>query len=187
MTRKYNQHLQNLVIIFVGVLLAIFLVSQPTFHSFLAHLGKLGYFGAFIAGILFTSGLTISTSILILFELSLNLSPWEVGLIGGLGAVIGDLFIFHIIKDDLSTELEELLGLYDHKHYYRKLLHSKYARFLLPLIGALVIISPLPDELGISLMGFSQMTTKKFILISYVCNTLGILLIVTTAVIVKSL
>jgi len=41
-------------------------------------------------------------------------------------------------------------------------------------VGALIIISPLPDELGVSLMGISKLKWYRFLLLSFTLNTLGI-------------
>jgi len=42
-------------------------------------------------------------------------------------------------------------------------LYLKYLSWSLPVIGAVIIASPFPDELGISLMGFSKMKTPYYI------------------------
>jgi len=39
------------------------------------------------------------------------------------------------------------------------------------------VISPLPDELGLAMMGLSKMKTSLFIPISFILNSLGILAI----------
>ena len=53
----------------------------------------------------------------------------------------------------------------------------KFFRWLTFLVGGLIIASPLPDELGISILGFSKMKVSWFIAISLVFNFIGILLI----------
>jgi hypothetical protein len=57
----------------------------------------------------------------------------------------------------------------------RFLLHHRLLHWVLPITGAIIIASPLPDELGLALMGFSRMNIALFIPISYVMNFLGIL------------
>jgi uncharacterized membrane protein YdjX (TVP38/TMEM64 family) len=51
----------------------------------------------------------------------------------------------------------------------------------LPIIGALIIISPFPDEIGIGLMGLSKIKKWQFMLISFALNSLGIFIIVALA------
>lgn len=176
---------KNITIVFIGVVLAILLSRNEMFHSFLMHLGNFGYIGAFVAGILFVSTFTVATSALVLLTLAKTLSPIEIGLIAGLGAVVGDILIFNLIKDDLANEIEEIYDQVDKKHHLRKLFHSKYFNWSLPVFGALIIASPLPDELGISLINLSKMNKFKFILLSYVLNSIGIFIIVSSSVFIK--
>jgi hypothetical protein len=176
---------KNLTILFFGIVLAIILSQVESFHSFLLHLNGLGYLGAFIAGILFVSTFTVATSALVLLTLAEVLSPIEIALIAGLGAVVGDLLIFHLIKDSLFDEIKYIYNKIDHKNNLKKLFHSKYFNWMLPIIGAIIIASPLPDEVGVSLMGLSKLSTPKFIFISYILNSIGLFLVVSASVIIK--
>ena len=45
------------------------------------------------------------------------------------------------------------------------------------MLGGIIIASPFPDELGISLLGFTKTKTNAFIPVSLVFNFIGILLI----------
>ncbi len=182
---KIHWKYRNLTVVFIGIAVAIILSQNETFHSFLLHLGNLGYMGAFIAGILFVSTFTVATGALVLLVLAESLSPVEIGLIAGLGAVVGDMLIFRLIKDDLTYEIEDIYNHIDKKKHLKRLFHSKYFNWMLPVIGSIVIASPLPDEIGVSLMGISKMNTFKFILISYILNSVGIFLIVSASVVVK--
>jgi len=182
---NYHWKYKNLTIVFFSVILVIFLSKIESFHSFLLHLGNFGYIGAFIAGIFFVSMFTVATSGLILFTLAETLSPIEISLIAGLGAVVGDLLIFHLIKDNLSKEIKYIYKNIDKKNHLKKLFYSKYFNWTLPIIGAAIIASPFPDELGISLIGLSKMNKIKFIFISFALNSIGIFLIVSASVFIK--
>ena len=182
---KTHWKYKNLTAVFIGIVVAIILSQNETFHSFLLHLGNFGYIGAFIAGILFVSTFTVATSALVLLVLAETLSPIEIGLIAGLGAVVGDMLIFRLIKDNLTYEIEDIYNHMDRKKHLKKLFHSKYFNWMLPVIGSIIIASPLPDEIGVSLIGISKMNTFKFILISYILNSIGIFLIVSASVVVK--
>lgn len=185
--RKNNHSLRykNLIIVFVGLLGALLLSRFEAFHSFLLHLGNLGYVGAFIAGILFVSTFTVATGALILLVLAETLSPIEIGLIAGLGAVVGDMTIFHFVRDNLASEITDIYNHFDRENHLKKIFHSKYFSWTLPVFGSLIIASPLPDELGVSLMGISKTNSLKFALISYILNSVGIFLIVSASVFVK--
>lgn len=176
---------KNLLLACVGVLFAIFLSRIEGFHAFLIHLGGFGYLGAFFAGILFVSMFTVATSALILLTLAETLSPVEIGLIAGLGAVVGDMTIFHFIKNNISREIGSIYKIFDRKKRLKKILYTKYFNWMLPVLGAIIIASPLPDELGVSMIGLSKMNTLKFIVLSFILNSFGIFLIVSASVFIK--
>lgn len=181
----YKWKYKNLTLVFVGILVAIFLSRIEGFHAFLIHLGGFGYIGAFFAGMLFVSTFTVATSALVLLTLAETLSPIEIGLIAGLGAVVGDMTIFHLIKDNLSREIEDIYNNFDRKKHLKHLFHTKYFNWMLPVLGAVIIASPLPDELGVSMIGLSKMNTMKFIVLSFILNSLGIFLVVSASVFIK--
>ncbi|MDO8503862.1 MAG: hypothetical protein Q7S60_04210 [bacterium] len=171
---------KNLTILFFGIIVAVVISRIEEFHALLVNLGSFGYVGAFLAGILFVSVFTVASGIVILSILAQTLSPFEIGLIAGLGAVLGDLAIFRFIKDNLIKEVipiyNELGGI-----HLTRLLHTKYFNWTLPVIGALIVASPFPDELGISLMGLSRIKTYQFILLSFILNAVGIFLVISAA------
>jgi len=183
--RSNHWKYKNLTIAFLSIVLAVYLYRFDAFHSFLLHLGGLGYIGAFIAGMLFVWTFTAATSALILLILAETLSPIEIGLVAGLGAVVGDLIIFRLVKDGLTKEIEEIYIHVDRKKHLKKLFHSKYFNWMLPVLGAVIIASPLPDEVGVSLMGISKMNSFKFSILSYVLNSIGIFLIILASVFIK--
>lgn len=178
-------HYKNLTYLVISVVIAIFLSRYEPFHNFLLNLGGLGYLGAFIAGVLFVSTFTVATGAVILLVLAEKLSPIEIGLVAGLGAVLGDFIIFRFIKDNLAEEVKKIYSHFDSNHHFQKVLHSKYFSWSLPVIGAIIIATPFPDELGVSLMGISKMKTYQFLLLAFVLNAIGIFLIVSASAVIK--
>src|SRR3989344_6815522 len=129
-----------------------------------------------VAIIFFVSIFTAAPAGVVLFEIAAANSIWEVALFGGIGALIGDLLIFRFIKDSLSRDVRWLI----HKTRQERLVsifHLKMFRWIVPFIGALIVASPLPDEIGLAMMGLSKMKTSVFIPISFTLNFLGILVI----------
>lgn len=176
---------QNLTFLVISIIVAFFISRYEPFHNFLLSLGEFGYIGAFIAGVLFVSTFTIATGAIILLVLAERLSPIEIGIIAGLGAVFGDFVIFRFVKDRLAKEVQSIYDHIDGKHHIRRVFHSKYFSWSIPVIGAIIIASPFPDEIGVSLMGISKMKTYKFLLISFILNAIGIFLIVSASKIIK--
>lgn len=176
---------KNLTLFFLSILFALVLSRFEAFHTFLLNLGELGYVGAFIGGMLFISTFTVATGAVILLVFAERLSPIEIGIIAGLGAVVGDFTIFRIVKDNLTSELSAIYDHIDSKHHFTKVLHSKYFSWSLPVVGAIIIASPFPDEIGVSLMGISKMKTYQFLFISFILNAIGIFLVVSASVVIK--
>jgi len=59
--------------------------------------------------------------------------------------------------------------------------HLKLFSWIVPLAGAIILASPLPDEIGIAMMGFSHIKPSIFIPLSFFLNFLGILFIIFVA------
>jgi len=176
MAKRYKKHTHiNFLLMAFGVIFTLILTRIPGFHAFLNHLNGYGYFGAFVAGGLFVGTFTATTGAYILATLTETLNPWELGLIAGLGAVVADITIFRFVKDGILEELEDIYNEF-HGRKLMHIFHVKIFRWTLPVLGALIIASPLPDELGVALMGISKLPTWKFVILSFILNSVGIFL-----------
>ena len=175
---------KNLTILGISLIFAAFLYQFEPFHEFLLALGDWGYIGAFIAGILFVSTFTFATGALILLILAESLNIWEIGLLAGLGGMVGDFLIFRFIKDELVDEIIPIYNLLGGTHLTR-ILSTKYFRWAMPVIGAVLIASPLPDEIGVSLLGISKLSSKRFLLIAFILDAIGVMLVVSASSIIK--
>ncbi|MEK7107132.1 MAG: hypothetical protein AAB899_03005 [Patescibacteria group bacterium] len=175
--RNSNFLLRDTAIITLSVFAAVILVKTEVLVNILTATQEWELLGSFIAGMFFTSVFTTAPAIVALGEIARANSVLLTAIFGGAGAVIGDLIIFRFIRDRFSEHLIELIG---HRKAGRKvsaLLHLRFFRWFTFVVGGLIIASPLPDELGISLLGFSKMKMLWFIPISFTFNCIGILLI----------
>lgn len=178
--KKYK----NITYLCLSILIAFLVSLYEPFHVYLLSLGEFGYIGAFIAGILFVSTFTVATGAVLLLVLAETLSPIEIGIVAGLGAVLGDTIIFRFVKNNLVGEIASLYERIGGKHL-TAVLHTKYFSWTLPVIGAVIIASPLPDEIGVSLMGIAKMKLYQFVLLSFILNTIGIFLVISASVVIK--
>lgn len=186
MKKKWHRyHYKNLTYVAISIILALFLLRIEGFHNFLFNLGNFGYIGAFIGGLLYVSTFTVSIGSVILIVLAQKLNPVEIGLLGGLGGVIGDFVIFRFIRNRGFVNEVKHLFQYLGGDKITHLIHTKYFSWTLPVIGALIIASPFPDEFGISLMGISRMKTSQFILLSFILDTVGVFLIISASLLFK--
>lgn len=181
--RRY--HYKNLSFLALSFLVTFLLFKIEAFHSLLLHLGKFGYIGAFIGGMLFVSTFTVSIGTVILLILAQTLRPIEIGIIAGIGAVLSDATIFHFIRSKGLIEEVHNFFKYFGGDKISHLIHTKYFSWTLPVVGALIIASPLPDELGVGLIGISKLKPFQFILLSFILNSIGIFLIVSAAYVLR--
>ncbi len=168
--------LRNLFYLLGSIIGAYLIVQLGTVDNFLESVSGLTHVGSFLAGMFFTSLFTTVPAMVVLGQLALTTPLWIVALFGGLGAVVGDYILFLLIRQGLSKDVDYLLAHSGFKRV-RKIMHTKLFHHMLPFIGALVLASPLPDEIGLAMLGFSKIDKDRFLLISLVMNSLGILMI----------
>ncbi len=156
---------------------AYFIFEERNFLPFHNLLLSLGYFGTFLTGIFFVYGFTAAPATAILLILGKDQNILISGLIAGLGALVGDLIIFKFVKHYFSDEIKRLA---EEKPlvYAQSIIPNPIKRYFIILFAGFIIASPLPDEVGISLLaGATNISIKMFSFFSYVINTIGIFII----------
>lgn len=174
--------LKNTIALIISLIIFFLLAGSPFVDKVLIYMGNLGYVGAFITGIFFVSTFTVAPAAAVLFHISNILHPIEVAVLAGLGAMVGDLIMLRFFKDKIFEELKP----YARKIFKRKLIKifaRPYFAWMMPVLGAIIVASPLPDELGISMMGLSKIKNYQFLILSFCLNATGIFLIVTASTI----
>ena len=91
--------------------------------------------------------------------------------------MFGDLLLFLFIKDVFARDVREFLSTHKRKARFFSYFHFGFFKWLLPLIGALIIVSPLPDELGLTLLGLSKERVIFILPLTFLLNFVSILLI----------
>jgi len=162
-------------------LVALFYFSSTDFgQQIITNISKFGYVGSFISGIFFVSTFTVAPASMVLFKLAQTYDPLLIALTAGLGAVIGDYLIFRFLKDNVFAEIKPIFMKLGGSNLSR-LISTPYFAWFAPVVGALIIASPFPDEIGVGLMGISKLKNWQFLTISFLLNSLGILIIITIA------
>lgn len=174
--KKYK----NKIYVVVGIIVAIFLIQSDFINNFITSLDGLRWLGMILAGIFFTSLFTTAPAIAVLGVFALNSPIWEVVLFGGIGAVIGDFIIFSFVRGRVYKELEFLLS-EPSKNRIPLIFKKELFKFLLPFIGALFIASPLPDEMGVAMLGISNISKKNFFILVFLLHSFGIFVVVSLA------
>ncbi|HZX12203.1 MAG TPA: hypothetical protein VFE88_01985 [Candidatus Nanoarchaeia archaeon] len=169
---------QNIVLFFMSVLFAYVVLKSRFVLEVIEASGEFGYIGAGVAGLFFTYGITAPIATASLFLLGKTLDPLGVAAVGAFGAMLSDYVIFRFTRDMLVKEFGRLLKSNRIKTYWvKKFARSKFGSYAIPMLAGFIIASPLPDELGAALFALVKIETKKFMVVSYVLNFLGILVI----------
>lgn len=175
--RYKHWHFKNTSLLLLSILLIIAFIDSPVTQRIVITLNAWGYVGAFIAGVFFVLSFTAVPAGIILYSFAQTHDPLMTALAGGLGGMVGDYLIFRVFRDYIFDELG-ILFKNSRWRRIKKLFRTPYFAWLLPLIGAGLIMAPGPDEPGIALMGLSKIKTWQFVLVAFVLDTVGILLIV---------
>lgn len=176
MDNHKNNLMRDLGIIILSIVIAVILVKTGALKSLLTSTQELKHIGSFVAGIFFVSVFTAAPATVVFAEIAQSNSIFWVAFFGGIGALVGDLVIFRFIKDRLSADFLYLIKKSKSERLI-SIFRLKLFRWLIPFAGALIVASPLPDELGLTMMGLSKMKTSLFIPLSFLLNFLGILAI----------
>lgn len=166
----------KLLALILSIILAYFLFLGKSLEPWHDFLFSLGYVGIFIAGLLYAYGFTAAPATAILLILAKEQNIILAGLVAGLGALFSDLILFKFIRHSFLDEIRRLSQqkLFIYMKSKKSFIFQKY---LLPILGAVLIASPLPDEIGVSLLASSNISNKHFYVLSYILNTLGIFII----------
>ena len=175
-SREVRSLVRDLSVLALSILLAV-AVSQTDFVARLFASTEASILvTAFVSGALFSSAFTTAPAIVVLGQLAQANNVWEVAAVGAVGALLADLLLFRLFKDTVSADLR-FLAKKTCGRACTHLLRTRPARLLSVLFGGLVIASPLPDELGLALMGVAKIPLRVLIPVSYALNFSGILAI----------
>lgn len=172
---KHKWNYKTLIILAISIILAIYILTSNLLKSFILNLGIYSYLGAFISGIFFAFGFTVAPATASILLLGKTANPLALGLIGGFGAMLSDFLIFSYVKYKLNPDMKYILKKLK-VDKIKKINHTKLG-WILPVLGAVILASPLPDEIGSILLGISHYSTKKFLILSYIMNSAGIFIL----------
>lgn len=160
-----------------SLVVGIFILRSPQLHDAITHLGNFEYIGAFVVGFFVIMTVTVVPSLAVLLTLSETMNLFLLSFLAGLGGMCGDYLLMRYFR----SETDELLSDKTLRHhlFLKRVMRSQIFHWVGPLIGAIIVASPFPDEVGITLLGITKLETKKFLPLVFVLDTVGIFLIVT--------
>lgn len=163
---------KDIFFILIGAIIAYLLSITGIIAQFTAIFGNAAL-ASFVAGIFFTSAFTIAPATVALTNIAHAAPASTVALWGALGAMCGDLMIFFFIKDRFAEDIIHSLKPSVARHVFSSF-HLGFMKWLSPVLGALIIASPLPDEFGLALMGISKTRAAVLMPVSFAMNVAAV-------------
>jgi hypothetical protein len=172
--------LKHTTLVAIVLVLFISILDTVIVRTFFEFSTSLGLASAFIAGMFYVSLFTAAPAVIMLAELSKTIDTIPLILFASIGSVVGDLIILKIFRDNIYEEMKYLgqkLGI----GIKIKKSQRKAVSWLMALVGIFVLGSPLPDEVGIAMLGMTQYSKARILLVAFVANFVGIAIIVFAA------
>jgi len=175
----------KLLFLLLSILAAYFFFQTNFVKEFMGVFKGEGYILIFIAGFLFTYGFTAPFAVGFFISLAPQVNIFLAAPLAGIGAAFADYFIFRFIRFYFIDEFKELKLSFMFRNVSRLFDHhfgNRVKKYFLWVVAGLLIASPLPDEIGVSLLsGLTNINQKIFFVISFCLNTFGILFILALA------
>lgn len=161
----------------LSFVIAYFLFSARSYtplHDALVHLG---YFGTFLAGFFYAYGFSAAPAAAVLLILAEEQNIYLAGPIAGTGALLGDLVIFYTARRIFGGEMHELSKSKIVRSAQKKM-PEPLKKYLLVSVAGLLIATPLPTEIGVTLISsMKNMSARNFSIIAYIIHTSAIFFI----------
>lgn len=162
-------------LLFISLILAITFVAGQfgVIDRVVMFLEPYYILAVFVAGFFFTSVFTTIPAIALLAHFGSAHDPLIVAFVGASGSLLGDALVFRFFNKEMMPDMRAVIA----HSPFKKLKHAlnnRAFRFFITSLGAMVIASPLPDEIGLALMGISRVSLPVFIALSYTFNMVGI-------------
>jgi hypothetical protein len=161
--------------LFLTIIIALLIFSNESLTSPQMFIQIESYLSSFTLGILYVYGFTAALATGALLVVGSQQNILITGIVAGLGSLIGDLIIFRFIRHSFNGEIKRFGKTKLMKKFRRLIKKHSSLNTVIPLIGYIFIGSPLPDEIGVSILAaYKDTTTKYFSIMAYVLNTIGI-------------
>lgn len=177
MDKKLKKLILKTSLFILSLISAWWLIKSGILSGLIETILPLRFVSEILAGVLYTSFLTSPISVAMLIILAQENNPIVTALLAGVGAALADCLIIKFFRGQLYSDLNQIskqLGYNKFNIFLQKLRLG----FVVPFIGAIIVASPLPDELGLIMLGASKLRYQEIAILTYILNTAGILLIV---------
>lgn len=139
---------------------------------------RLGYIGAFIGGMMLVWTFSSAPAVVLLLSVSESVSLSTAILVAACGSVLGDWIILKYFNDEIGKELKPFFTKTGIRGAVHKLRRSKI-RWAVAVVGAFIVMLPLPDEFGITLMGLSRAKRWKILVACFFLDAAGVAMVLS--------
>jgi hypothetical protein len=160
------------------LLLTILFINTALAAVVLEWFQRLGYVGAFIGGLMLVWTFASAPAVVLLLSVSESVSLPIAILVAASGSVLGDWIILKYFNDEIGRELKPFFTKTGIRGLVHKLRKSKI-RWAVALIGAFIVMLPLPDEFGITLMGLSRAKRWKILTACFFLDAAGVAMVLS--------
>lgn len=169
----------------LSLTLFILLVDSALIAAIFALIENLGFIGGIIAGMLSISFVTAAPAVVLLVDLAGKVEPHVLALMWATGSTLGDWITVRFYQEGVFHELKPLFRKLHLKSLVR-VMKSRFTSWILFLVGAVIIATPLPDEVGLGLMGLSRIKRPYMVFMCFLLNLVGAYVIILAVQAVRS-
>jgi membrane protein YqaA with SNARE-associated domain len=163
-----------------ALVLFVLLIDSALLVSVIRVVDEFGYVSGLLAGALSVSFFTAAPALVLTVELAQHLNPFLLAFLVAIGSVAGDWLIIKFFEERIFTELAPVIKKLKLRRI-KQALSRPYGKWVLVVIGAAVVSSPLPDEVGLALMGVGHHKRYIVLTICFVLNFIGAFLVISAA------
>lgn len=164
----------------LALVLFVLLIDSALVVSVIHTIDEFGYVSGLLAGALSVSFFTAAPALVLLVDLAQFSDPLLLAVLVALGSVVGDWLIIKFFEERIFTELGPAIEKLKLRRIKRAL-ERPYGKWVLVLIGAVFVSSPLPDEVGLALMGVSKANRLFVLSICFLLNFIGAFIVILAA------
>lgn len=171
----------KVIMLAVVAVAAYALFQDQGVQSYFHGLGDLGYVSALFGGMMFAFGFGAPFGVALLATIADDVNILIAAAVGGLGALLSDYLLFKFIRVTFQDEIDRFR---DSKAFalfnglVMRRMPPRLAYYLSVGIAGLIIASPLPDEVGVTLLAsITAVRERTFMVVAFTLNTLGVLVV----------
>ncbi len=178
----FRYHYKKLTVLGLSIILSYLIFSRPEVSLYLTGLEKWEYLSIFIAGMLLAPG--FSAPLAAGFLIAYNPSSIIISaLIATFGSLIIDIAIFRFIRFTLLDEFKRLKRTSFIKEVHNKMNSqslNKFKVYIMYSFIGLMIASPLPDEIGITMLaGLTKIKQSFLAILIFALHFVGALVLLS--------